>query len=272
MAVAVSKEAAGLSFHSLADIFPLMSEAEFSGLKADMAEHGQLEVIVTLDGQILDGRNRYNACRELGIEPALVEWNGVGSPQAFVISHNLHRRHLNESQRAMIAARIATRTQAEAARHATAVRVARRAGHNVGEIPQTFIPTHDQAASMMNVDPATVSDAKTVLRDGTRDEVDAVARGEAAVSSIAKNIRANLPPEERAQRRRDPNADRMSTRHMQAQIWGAFRDSLKNLSGLPSAADTIKIVRSHDKAKMTNAKLGIALNWLQEFANEWNRS
>ena len=41
------------------------------------------------------------------VEPITIEWDGNGSILAYVISKNLQRRHLNESQRAMIAARIA---------------------------------------------------------------------------------------------------------------------------------------------------------------------
>ena len=37
---------------------------------------------------------RYQACRELGIEPKFQEWDGQGSLVAFVISLNQHRRHL----------------------------------------------------------------------------------------------------------------------------------------------------------------------------------
>ena len=40
-------------------------------------------------------------------EPTFREWSGEGSLVAFVVSLNLHRRHLDESQRAMVAAKIA---------------------------------------------------------------------------------------------------------------------------------------------------------------------
>ena len=52
-------------------------------------------------------RNRYLACQRAGVGPRFTEWDGVGTPTAFVISKNLTRRHLNTSQRAMIAAKLA---------------------------------------------------------------------------------------------------------------------------------------------------------------------
>lgn len=93
-------------YHELANLFPLMDESQYSDLVADIKENGLVESIVLHEGKILDGRNRYNACNDAGVEPNFVEYEGEDA-LSYVISLNLNRRHLNESQRAMIGARLA---------------------------------------------------------------------------------------------------------------------------------------------------------------------
>lgn len=96
---------AGFETHPAADLFPMMSEAELGELAKDIAERGQREAITKYQGKILDGRNRLKACAIAKVQPRIEEWDGRGgSPTAFVMSLNLRRRHLNQSQRAMIAA------------------------------------------------------------------------------------------------------------------------------------------------------------------------
>jgi hypothetical protein len=94
------------TLHQAAELFPQMSEAEYEALKADIAANGLREEIVTYEGQILDGSHRYRACLASHIEPRYREYEG-DNPVNFVVSMNLHRRHLNPSQRAMIAAALA---------------------------------------------------------------------------------------------------------------------------------------------------------------------
>lgn len=94
-------------FHEAANIFPLMNSEEFDQLKADIEERGQREYAVLFEGKIIDGRNRYRACKALGIECEFSELEECDDPVAYVISANLHRRQLKTSQRAMCAAKLA---------------------------------------------------------------------------------------------------------------------------------------------------------------------
>jgi len=96
-----------LKIHPVSEIFPLMDDNEYKIFKDDIASIGLLQPIcLHSDGRILDGRNRYKACLELGIQPKFETWDGKGSLVMFVISMNLHRRHLNSSQKAVIAMEI----------------------------------------------------------------------------------------------------------------------------------------------------------------------
>ena len=46
-------------------LLPEMTGSDFDELTASIKAKGLVDVIVTLDGKILDGRNRYNACSRL---------------------------------------------------------------------------------------------------------------------------------------------------------------------------------------------------------------
>ena len=90
-------------FHPLAEMFPLMEGAELKALAADIGAHGLVEPIILYEDKILDGRNRYLACREAGVEPTYRPLLSCDDPLAFVVSANLHRRHLtSEQKRALI--------------------------------------------------------------------------------------------------------------------------------------------------------------------------
>ena len=93
-------------WHPYADLFPWIEGPAREELKADIAKNGILEPIVFLDDAILDGRNRYDIAREIGIEYPRVDYVG-DDPLGFVLAKNLARRHLTDRQRADVAAKIA---------------------------------------------------------------------------------------------------------------------------------------------------------------------
>jgi N6-adenosine-specific RNA methylase IME4/ParB-like chromosome segregation protein Spo0J len=156
-----------LAFHPLADIFPLVEGTEFAELVADIRDHGLHEPIVVFEGQILDGRNRYRACEAAGIEPSFTVYTG-DDPVSYVVSLNLRRRHLDESQRAMVAAKLATLKQG-----------ARTDLSPIGEMSQ------GQAAALLNVGKRSVERAAEVRDHGAAELIHAVERGAVSVPAAA---------------------------------------------------------------------------------------
>jgi ParB-like nuclease family protein len=92
----------------------MMDEEELEELAADIKANGlqQPLVIHELDDEpvLVDGRNRREACRALGIVPDYVLLDGQDS-LAYIMSANVHRRHMTKGQRVMIVAKICSETK-----------------------------------------------------------------------------------------------------------------------------------------------------------------
>ena len=172
-----------MKHHEYANLFPMLPDAELQSLAADIAANGLQTPITTLDDMILDGRNRHRACEIAGVDPTFEEYLG-GDPLGFVVSHNLHRRHLTNGQRSMIAARLADL--------------------KVGN-PNLIAPigaivsegkTRDEAAAQMKIGRSSLDRAKKVQRDGIPELVQAVDSGEISVNA-AWGV-SSLPADEQA--------------------------------------------------------------------------
>lgn len=169
--------------HEAANVFPMMTGKAFEQLKQDIKKDGQNEPITYLGGKIIDGRNRYRACKELGIQPEECELdeNAIDNPLAWVLSQNLHRRHLHQSQRAMIAAKMAT-LQIGANQHVS-----------------NDTPSSEDAADLLSVSRPTVCRAKHVLEHGCKELIAAVEACEITVSMAEKLCKSCSDKEEQAQ-------------------------------------------------------------------------
>jgi len=157
-------------YHELANLFPLMDESQYSDLVADIKENGLIESIILYEGKILDGRNRYNACNDAGVEPSFVEYEGEDA-LSYVISLNLNRRHLNESQRAMIGARLANMKHGGDRKNQTA------------NMP--FEITNKDASDKLNVSERIIRSAKKVQKEGIEDLQKSVEAGKVSVSAAS---------------------------------------------------------------------------------------
>jgi hypothetical protein len=159
-------------------------------LLAVIAEHGQRLPIATFQGQIIDGRNRYRACTELGIEPQFEEWDGQGSLVAFVASLNLNRRHLTASQRAAVGADMLPMLEEEAKERQRAAGGDRKSGAAKSLVPKMEQPipppkrapsSVETAGKIVGVGKQYVSDAKK-LKASSPELAEKVKAGELSLS------------------------------------------------------------------------------------------
>lgn len=91
-----------MAFHPASELFPLLEGERRKELLDSIKSLGLLNPIWTYQGDILDGRNRYQICQEIGVEPVFQEYQGE-TPYAFVLAQNLQRRDLSVVQRIRIA-------------------------------------------------------------------------------------------------------------------------------------------------------------------------
>ena len=183
-----------MKYHEYANLFPMMPEPDLMRLAEDIKEKGLSDPIITLDGMILDGRNRYKACGINSITPRFEEYAG-DDPLGYVVSHNLHRRHLSESQRAMVAAKWA------GLKHGSdTFRGNQYAGAKspIGDSPKpSATATRDEAAALLNVGTSSIDRAKKVIKDAP-ELVEKIESGEMSVNAAyvsTKHPAEDSPPD-----------------------------------------------------------------------------
>ncbi len=160
----------GFGVHPAAALFPVLSDVELAELAADIAKNGLRHPVVIFEGRVLDGRNRLRACRLANLIPSFETLEKCDDVVSYVVSANLRRRHMDESQRALVAARLAILKDGQRADRQGA---------------QISAPTQERAAEMLSVSRGSVQNARTVLDKGAPELVAAVERGEAKVSAAA---------------------------------------------------------------------------------------
>ncbi len=174
-------------YHPVADIFPMMKGKPFEELCADIAVNGLREEIWRHEGKIIDGRNRYQACLNVGVAPRYREWEDNGDLVAFVLSLNLHRRHLSESQRAMVASKVENLAAG-----------GDRRSDDFKRSNDLLKVDRNTAAKMLNVSPESVKRAKKARDHGVPELVEAVEHGDLTVAAAADLVELEPDIQKRA--------------------------------------------------------------------------
>jgi len=175
--------------HRFCELVPEADEKTFNEIVESIKQDGLQEPIVLYDGTILDGRTRYEACKKANAEPKFVEFEEVCPSvtqvetqeerntiaSTWVITKNLRRRHLNDSQRAVLASELAPFGVGQSRADAKAMGV-------IGF-------TRDEAAAMAGVSPALISQASKVKKEAPEKVAD-IQSGKTTVTRVTDELRA----------------------------------------------------------------------------------
>lgn len=171
--------------HELSQILPEMEIADLQQLAENIRTEGLKEEIVLHEGKILDGRSRFAACKLVGVKPqtrAFGDRKSDGTdPLKFVLSENVHRRHLTDDQRAIIASELAVRSQVG---RPPQKEITENGGGEFGGLP-VGSASQDEAAKLLNVSPAAVRRGVKVLKKGSAKLKEALKSGEVSISKAA---------------------------------------------------------------------------------------
>jgi protein gp37 len=173
--------------HPLSAAFPPMTDAEFAELRADIAANGLRMPITLYEDAVLDGWHRYTACMQIGVDPTYAKFAGSeADARRFAVSVNLVRRHLDTSERAMVAAKFANLPAHRPVKGAS-------------------LPTSvEEAASLLNVSERSVKDARTVLATEDNDLIAQVESGQVSVSKAAGAVRKKNKATKAKERKAQP--------------------------------------------------------------------
>ena len=193
--------------HPVASLFPMIDDDALNALAEDIKKNGKREPILVafLDGRelnepvVVDGRNRFKACEIAGVEPEfsndyVMEPHEIGP---WVISHNLHRRHLTTSQKAAVA--VAYEAELAKLAKANQVMAGKEFGKGKPKVPANLREaiggreSAKEAGDLFQISGRSVSDAKYVSQHDP-EAFQRVRDGKQAVSAAAKAIREKLNP------------------------------------------------------------------------------
>lgn len=184
-----------LTLHPLAAMFPEMDDTDFASFQASVAEHGISDPIwVDEMHRVADGRHRLRAAQALGLKQIPTRrlkdrfLTTDAEIRDFVVAQNLHRRHLTESQRAMVAASLVTAKHGgkrPAKGSATPGQGQGQGENSADEPPEKTIA---QASEDLKVSTFSTKAGKKVLGSKLKSLIDAVTSGVVKVSLAAEAV------------------------------------------------------------------------------------
>jgi hypothetical protein len=178
--ILMSQTANSYTIHPACAKWPRPSAAEFAALVADIRGKGLLNPIWLMGNEILEGKIRYEACLQAGVEPCFETYTG-DDPIGFTISQNKHRRHMSAAQLALIGEELAT------------LKVGRP-----NNSPREGNKSQAQIAQQLGISANLINDARSLKQHAEHNIVELVRTNQVGIKNAAVYARRTPREEQRA--------------------------------------------------------------------------
>ncbi len=192
----------GYRIHPIANAFPMMEGEEFNQLVEDIRTNGQQDPIeyILHEGEkiIVDGRNRLRACIEAEVEPAFSKcFTESDALLAYVWSKNLHRRHLNPTQRAALVLEqeefVAAIVEASAKRRKATEGRPKKGRKKTEAASGSSLSTDEALANAAGVGKTTIKDTRAV-KEADEEAFERLKAGTESAKAAAEEVRSSKKP------------------------------------------------------------------------------
>ncbi len=165
-------------------LVPNLSKMDFNNLKNSIDKNGLwIPILCNKDGVILDGHHRYDICHELGIQTkhAVRTFENPLLEKKFVIECNLHRRHLNDFQKAELGIPLQKINEEIAKQN-------QQLHHNRVSSNEETHNSNKETSQEIGVSKSTFERAKKIIEKAPEDLKEKVRNGETSINYAYKTV------------------------------------------------------------------------------------
>ena len=175
-------------------LIPPLADEEYSQLEANLKKDGCRDPLVTWQGIIVDGHNRFEICTRHGIGFEQIRKHFADRSEAieWIIRNQFGRRNLSAFQRTELALRLEESIRARAKANMLKGTNQHSPKQNSAEASQ-HIETREEIAKLAGVSRDTVDKVKQIKKSATPEIKEALAKGEISINKAHQTVKTPKP-------------------------------------------------------------------------------
>jgi hypothetical protein len=173
------------------NLIPPLTAEEYQGLEQSIIAEGCRDALVTWQGTLIDGHNRYEICTRLRIRFDTKEhqFNDRDEVKEWIIRNQFGRRNISVNQRSLLALKLDDIVKAKALENKSVAGGDKKS--LLAPVPKAIIPIHTdkELAKTAGVSPKTIQYARIIQKEGTEEQKERFKKDEAKAKTLYKEIR-----------------------------------------------------------------------------------